>query len=316
MINRRRAFICGISGIKLNKNESLFLKKYKPWGIILFSRNLKTLKQSQDLTKSIRKIFNDDKYPILVDEEGGRVSRLNKFIDNSAFSGKFFGELYEDDINKFYLYANVYVKQISHLLSTIGINLNTVPVLDIKRKNTHKVIGDRSYSKNPKSVSKIGNHFIDLFHRNNIGTVMKHIPGHGLSKVDSHLKTPYVSKKFKYLNKNDFYPFKNKKSLFAMTAHIVFNKIDQKNCVTHSKKIINLIRKSIGFKKLIISDDLSMKSLKFSIAENTKRAFTAGCNLVLHCNGNLKEMVKVGENSPSINKFILKKTSQFRDIIS
>ena len=101
-----------------------------------------------------------------------------------------------------------------------------------------------------------------------------------------------------------------------MTAHIVFNKIDQKNCVTHSKKIINLIRKSIGFKKLIISDDLSMKSLKFSIEENTKRAFTAGCNLVLHCNGNLKEMVKVGENSPSINKFILKKTSQFRDIIS
>ena len=170
MINKRRAFICGITGLKLNKKESLFLKKYKPWGIILFSRNLKTIKQSQYLTKSIRKIFNDDKYPILLDEEGGRVSRLNKFIDNSAFSGKFFGELYKNDINKFYLYTNVYAKQISYLLSTIGINLNTVPVLDIKRKHTHNVIGDRSYSKNPKSVSKIGDHFIDLFHKNNIDT--------------------------------------------------------------------------------------------------------------------------------------------------
>ena len=94
MINKRRAFICGITGLKLNKKESLFLKKYKPWGIILFSRNLKTIKQSQYLTKSIRKIFNDNKYPIILDEEGGRVSRLNKFIDNSVFSGKFFGELY------------------------------------------------------------------------------------------------------------------------------------------------------------------------------------------------------------------------------
>ena len=316
MISRRRAFICGIRGIKLNKKESSFLKKYKPWGIILFSRNLKTIKQIQNLTKSIKKIFYDDKYPILVDEEGGRVSRLNKLIDNSTFSGTFFGNLYKNDFNKFYLYANVYVKQISYLLNTVGINLNTVPVLDIKRDLTHKVIGDRSYSKNSKTVSKIGDHFINLFHKNNIGTVMKHIPGHGLSKVDSHHKTPYVFQKLKYLIQNDFYPFKDKQCLFAMTAHIVFNKIDPKNVVTHSKKMIDLIRNSIGFKNLIISDDLSMKSLKFSLSENTRRAFTAGCNLALHCNANLKEMVKVAENSPNINKFIIKKTSQFRDIIS
>ena len=316
MISRRRAFICGVRGIKLNKKESFFLKKYKPWGVILFSRNLKTIKQIQNLTKSIKKIFYDDKYPILVDEEGGRVSRLNKLIDNSTFSGTFFGNLYKNDFNKFYLYADVYVKQISYLLNTVGINLNTVPVLDIKRDLAHKVIGNRSYSKNSKHVSKIGNHFIKLFHKNNIGTVMKHIPGHGLSKVDSHHKTPYVGQKLKYLIQNDFYPFKDKQCLFAMTAHIVFNKIDPKNTVTHSKKMIDLIRKTIGFKNLIISDDLSMKSLKFSLSENTRRAFTAGCNLALHCNANLKEMVKVAENSPNINKFIIKKTSQFRDIIS
>ena len=166
MISRRRAFICGVRGIKLNKKESFFLRKYKPWGVILFSRNLKTIKQSQNLTKSIKKIFYDDKYPILVDEEGGRVSRLNKFIDNSIFSGTFFGNLYKKDLNKFYSYSDVYVKQISYLLNTVGINLNTVPVLDIKRDLAHKVIGDRSYSKNSKVASIIGDHFVNLFHKN------------------------------------------------------------------------------------------------------------------------------------------------------
>mgnify|MGYP001169144191 CR=1 FL=1 len=315
MINKRRAFICGISGSKLKKKEISFLKKYKPWGIILFSRNLKTIKQSQNLTKSIRKVFYDDKYPILIDEEGGRVSRLNKFIDSSIFSGEFFGNLYKKDLNKFYLYSKVYVKQISYLLNTLGINLNTIPILDIKRNHTHSVIGNRAYSKNYKNVSKIGEHFIKLFHRNKIATVMKHIPGHGLSTVDSHKNTPFIRKNIKYLIKRDFFPFRCKKSIFSMTAHIIFEKIDPNNCVTHSKKMIELIRKLIGFKSLVISDDISMKALKFSIADNTKKAFTAGCNLVLHCNGNLNQMIKVAENSPIVNKFIIKKTEQFKEII-
>ena len=114
----------------------------------------------------------------------------------------------------------------------------------------------------------------------------------------------------------DFHPFKNKKSVFAMTAHILFKKQDPEFCVTHSKKMINIIRRKIGFKNLIISDDISMKALKYSISENTIKAFTAGCNLVLHCNGNYKEMIEVAENSPKVSKFILKKTSQFIDIIS
>ena len=144
---------------------------------------------------------------------------------------------------------------------------------------------------------------------------MKHIPGHGLSSVDSHKNTPFIRKNIKYLIKRDFFPFRFKKSIFSMTAHIIFEKIDPNNCVTHSKKMIELIRKLIGFKSLVISDDISMKALKFSIADNTKKAFTAGCNLVLHCNGNLNEMIKVAENSPMVNKFIIKKTKQFKEII-
>ena len=157
---------------------------------------------------------------------------------------------------------------------------------------------------------------ISHYHKNRIATVIKHIPGHGLAKVDSHLFTPVVNKNLNYLLKNDFYSFKNKKSLFAMTAHVIFKKIDSKNTVTHSKKMISLIRNRIGFKNILISDDLSMKSLKGDINENTIKAFKAGCNLALHCNANLKEMKIVAKNSPLISNYIIKKTSQFYKIIS
>ena len=311
-----RSFICGLKGQKLLRKEIIFLKKYKPWGVILFSRNIKTITQTQNLTKSIKKIFKNDNYPILIDEEGGRVSRLRKFIDNSIFSAKYFGDMFYKDRKKFNIYFNVYIKQISYLLRLLGININTVPVLDLRRMDSHNIIGDRSYSDNKNVISIISDICIDSFHKNRIATVIKHIPGHGLSKVDSHKKLPVINKNIKYLNNNDFKVFKNKRSIFSMTGHLLFTKIDNKNTVTHSSKIINIIRKRIGFKNLIITDDLSMKALNYTIEENTKKSFKAGCNLALHCNGNLSEMIKVAKNSPKINKFILKKTSQFTDIIS
>ena len=317
MINRSyRSFICGIKGKKLLSKERKFLIKYKPWGIILFSRNILTLKQTKNLTNSIKKIFKDPNYPIIIDEEGGRVSRLNKFIDNSIFSAKFFGDLYKMNIKKFHLYINVYIKQISYLLKTLGININTVPVLDLRRNNSHFVIGDRSYSTNKIIVSRIGDICIKKFHNNRIATVIKHIPGHGLAKVDSHKKLPIVNKNLKHLIKNDFYTFKDKKSLLAMTGHLLFKKIDSKHNVTHSKKMINIIRSKIGFRNLIITDDLSMKALKNKLKDNVVKSFVAGCNIALHCNGNIKEMIIVAENSPKISNFILKKTSQLNRIIS
>ncbi|MDC1279940.1 glycoside hydrolase family 3 protein, partial [Pelagibacteraceae bacterium] len=163
---------------------------------------------------------------------------------------------------------------------------------------------------------KIGNICINLFHLNKIGAVIKHIPGHGLAKVDSHKLTPSVKKSLAYLLKNDFSTFKNKKSVFAMTAHIIYTKIDKFNTATHSKKMIHLIRNNIKYKNLIISDDISMKSLKGSIKVNTLKAFDAGCDIVLHCNANYAEMIDVAINSPIISKFIIKKTSQFYRIIS
>ena len=315
MINNRRCFITGVKGTSLSKKEIYFLKKYKPWGIILFSRNVKSIKQTKILTDQIKKTFKDKDYPILIDEEGGRISRLSKFIDNSIFTAEFFSNLYNKDKRKFYIYYNVYVKQICYLLNLLGININTVPVLDVKRKITNNIIGNRSFSSNPLLVSKLGKICINKFHENKIGTVIKHIPGHGLSTVDSHNKLPVVKQKINLLNKIDFLPFKKQNSFLAMTAHIIYNSIDSKNTATHSNKTINIIRKKIGFKNIIMSDDISMKALKYSVAKNTTKAFKAGCNLVLHCNGNIKEMFKLAKIVPNVDKFTKKKTSHFYKIL-
>jgi len=316
MNNKHRCFICGIKGKNLSIKEKRFLLKYKPWGIILFSRNIKSIKQTQTLTNSIKKIFKNENYPILIDEEGGRVSRLKNFIDNSIFTAKYFGDLYKKNNKKFEIYFSIYVKQISYLLRTLGVNINSVPVLDIRRFKSHSVIGDRSYSSSKKIVSEIGNICIQKFHTNRIATIIKHIPGHGLAKSDSHKKLPIINSKFDYLIKNDFQTFKNKNSLLAMTGHLLYKNIDRNNAATHSQKVINIIRNKIGFKNLIITDDLSMKSLKYSLKDNVKKSFFAGCNLVMHCNGRLNEMIIVAKNSPKIDKFIIKKTSQLHHIIS
>ena len=315
-MKNRRSFIVGIKSTKLNNKEKIFLRKYKPWGVILFTRNIKNINQTFKLTSSIRKIFNDKNYPILIDQEGGRVNRLRNIISFDNLTSEFFGQLYVKNYKEFEIYYRLFIDKTSYLLKLIGVNLNTSPVLDLRVKGASNIIGDRSFSKDPKIVSKIGDYCINFFHKNKIGTVIKHIPGHGLASVDSHNFTPLINKDNKYLAKNDFKSFKNKKTLFAMTAHIIFKKIDEKNPVTHSKKLIKLIRNKIGFRNILISDDLSMKSLKGNLKENAFKAFNAGCNLVLHCNGNLKEMEIVGKESPKINQFIYKKTSQFYKIIS
>ena len=315
-MKNRRSFITGLKSTVLQSIEIRFLKKYKPWGVILFSRNIKSIEQTKKLTDDIKKIFNDKKYPILIDQEGGRINRLSKFIDTSKFTGEFFGNLYKNNFKKFVTYYKIYIIQTCYLMHILGVNINTVPVLDVRHKKSHNIIGDRAFSANPKIVSKIGDFCIKEFHNNNIGTVVKHIPGHGLAKIDSHKATPLVKDKLKKLNKIDFFSFKNKKSLFAMTAHIIYKDIDRIYTATHSKKIISLIRNKIKFKNLLISDDISMKSLKYPIKLNINKAFNAGCNLVLHCNGKYNEMITVAENSPKINDFIIKKTSQFYKILS
>ena len=201
-MNNRRAFIVGIKSLSLNYKEKKFLRKFKPWGIILFSRNIKSITQTIKLTKSIRTLFNDKNYPILIDQEGGRVNRLEKIFNFDIFTSEYFGNLYLKDKRQFYFHYKIFIEKTIFFLKLIGINVNTVPVLDLRKKGSSNIIGNRSFSDNPLTTSIIGDYCIDLFHNNNIGTVIKHIPGHGLAKVDSHKSTPLVKAKFDYLTCN------------------------------------------------------------------------------------------------------------------
>ena len=315
-IKNRKSFITGISSTKLTLVEKKFIKKHKPWGIILFSRNIKSLNQVKKLVENIKIIFKDTNYPILIDEEGGKVSRLGSIINTKKFSAKYFGTLYRKNKKNFELEFSIYVNHISDLLGYIGININTVPVLDIVRKKTNKIIRDRAFSSNLKDLSYFGNKTIQLFKKNRIGTVIKHIPGHGLAKLDSHTHLPVILEKKKYLFKNDFEAFKKKDTILAMTAHIIYQDIDNISTATHSKKIISLIRNKINFKNLLITDDISMKALKHSLKVNIYKAFTAGCDIILHCNGNIKEMNIVAKNSPKLSNFAIKKTLELYKIFN
>ena len=309
---KRKAIIVGIRGIKLSSEEIYLLKKEKPWGVILFSRNIKNLIQLKKLIIDIKNCIKDKNYPILIDQEGGRVSRLNKIIDLSIFSQGFFGNFYKNDRKTFYDYYKIYIDTVCEIIKKVGININTVPVLDVRRKNSHSIIGNRSFSSDASIVSKMGNLCINLYSKNKIATVIKHIPGHGLSKCDSHHKLPVINTKKNELIKKDFKPFKNCKSLFAMTAHVIYSIYDPINTATHSRIVINeVIRKHIGFRGILISDDISMKALKYGLKDNATRALDAGCNLILHCNGNIQEMSKLTKIIPTIDKFTQKKTSHF-----
>ncbi len=269
------------------------------------------MKQVKKLTKKIRKLTKDSNFPILIDEEGVSVTRLNKIMDHN-FSQKSLGDIYKNNEKISLLIYRRYINSLTNFLKEVGININTVPVLDVLRKKTNKIIGKRSFSDDPKIVKKLGLFCVKQYVLNKLGTVIKHIPGHGCSTLDSHLKMPKIKLGYKDLNKVDFLPFKSNPSKFAMTAHILYEKIDKKNVATFSKKIISeIIRKKIGFKGILISDDISMKALKYDLITNAKKSLAAGCNIVLYCAGNYDDSYRLIKEVPFIDKFTAKKTSEF-----
>ena len=303
---KTHAIIFGINGLKLSLNEINFFKKYKPWGIILFTRNIDNLYQVRNLTSSIKDIFKDKNFPILIDQEGGRVNRFKKIINFDKYNAKYFGDIFENKQN-FYKNFNKFLKANVSILKYCGININTVPVLDLFNKDKNSVIGNRSFSKNSKIVIKVSKYLTQIYNNNGIETVIKHIPGHGCTNADSHFKLPKVKFSLKYLKKNDFEPFKNNTAKLAMTAHILYEKLDSERCATQSKYIIQeIIRKYLKYKGIIMSDDLSMKALSKSLATKAKLSLEAGCNLLLHCNGNIDEMKKLSLVVPQIDNFTYK----------
>ncbi len=312
---KRKAIIVSIKGIKLSSREKLLLSKEKPWGLILFKRNIKSLEQIKNLVSSIKKNTKNKNFPILIDEEGSAVSRLRNVFEHNL-DPYYFGNLYKEDKKIAISLYKHYLRSLCKNLKKIGINVNTIPVLDVLRKQTNKIIGKRSFSEKKEIVKELGELTIKECHSQKIAAVIKHIPGHGCSSVDSHLRMPNVNLDKKTLNDIDFYPFKSSSAKLAMTAHILYSKIDSKNVSSFSTKIIKkIIRKKIGFKGILMSDDISMKALKYDLVTNAKKSLAAGCNLVLYCSGNIKDNYKLIKSLPYIDKFTLKKTSEIYKIL-
>ena len=308
----RKPLIISLCSYKLTVAEKSLIIKEKPWGIILFQRNIRSFNQLKNLTMEIRKCLKDPFYPILIDEEGGDVSRLSSLINTKEFSQKFFGDLFFKNSKNAKLIYRYYLNSICAVLKTSGININTIPVLDLLQNVTNEIIRNRSYSRNFQTIKSLGKICIDTLKSNKIGSVGKHIPGHGCVNADSHKKLPITKANSKLLYSRDFKLFRNLNTNFVMTAHVLYKKIDPIFVATQSKKIIKgIIRKKLKFKGLIISDDISMKALKGNLVQNAKLALSSGCNLVLHCNGKIKESTLLLKSLDKIDNFTEKKTQHF-----
>ena len=307
--------VFGVKSFKLNKKEKKFFEESNPLGFILFERNCKTYNQTKLLIKELKKITSHKHTIIMIDQEGGRVARLKKPYWNAYPSAEYFGIKAEKNlaIGKKLVLKNSMA--IASELKKLGINMNCAPVLDVKYNFTNNIIGDRSFSSNPKIVSALGKSFCNGHKKIGIIPIIKHIPGHGSSSKDSHKTTPNVNLDSRSLNKKDFLPFKKlNQELAAMVAHIIYNKID-KEVACCSKKIINrIIKKRIGFKGILISDDINMKALKGTIKNKINKILKSGCDIILHCKANMKEMIELHSSIPLIKNKTLEKISKLNDL--
>lgn len=305
--NIKKPVIFGFSSTTLSDEEKQFFKEVGPIGFIIFSRNIQNKAQLKSLTDSLRDLMGGEVL-ILIDQEGGRVARLKQPHWPKYPTGEYFSNLYDQDPEKAKKELFTNFQNIATDLIEVGINVDCAPVLDVLSPKTHDVIGDRAYGDNPKKVSDLGLVVCEALLSKDVYPIIKHIPGHGLGACDSHLELPIVDESFDALRKNDFAPFKDlKDQKFAMTAHIKYSSIDSDNCTTMSKKAIDVIRNEIGFKNILMSDDLSMKALKGSFFDRTKKSLESGCDLILHCNGDMVEMKEINTALPLIQENLLKK---------
>jgi beta-N-acetylhexosaminidase len=311
--NIKRPVIFGLSGLFLLGEEKEFFKESGPIGFILFARNLKDKEQVKELTASLRDLMGGEVL-ILIDQEGGRVARLN--VNNDEWkkypAGKYFADIYENgDASRAKKECFENYQEISADLKEIGINVNCAPLLDVLTDKTHNIIGDRAYGNNPKQICELADEVCKGLLSNDVYPVIKHIPGHGRGTCDSHLDLPVVDASISEMEELDFIPFSHlRDQKFAMTAHILYTAIDKDKPATTSKKAIDLIRNKIGFNNILMSDDLSMKALGGTFASRTKDTLEAGCDLVLHCNGDMKEMKEINQNLPLMSDNLIKKLTR------
>ena len=302
--------IYGCSGPVLTDAERRFFRESKPWGFILFGRNVVDRGQVVSLTRALRETVDDISAPVLVDQEGGRVARLKPPHWAERPPAAVFGAIYPSDqeVAREAVYLNA--RLIADDLASVGINVDCAPLLDLPVEGADPVIGDRAFGRDPALVIDLGRAFIEGLLEGGVLPIMKHVPGHGRAFADSHHDLPCIATEAEELSANDFVTFRSLNQCpLAMTAHVIYEAIDPNRPATTSPKVIrDVIRGEIGFDGVLISDDISMGALTGPISARTKAALFAGCDIVLHCNGDLAEMEEVAAESKPLEGAVLRRT--------
>jgi beta-N-acetylhexosaminidase len=297
-----RAFITGISGLELSAAERAFIAETRPWGFILFKRNIEAPDQVSALVRQLRDCLGEADAPVLIDQEGGRVARLGPPHWPAYPPGAIFGALYDVEQPLGLRAAWLSSRLIAADLIDLGVTVHCLPLADVPVAGADAVIGNRAYGTEPTKVAAIARAVTRGLEQGGVLPVLKHIPGHGRATADSHFRLPTVDTPREELERTDFAAFQPLADLpMAMTAHVVFSALDPAQPATTSATIVQqVIRGGIGFQGLLMSDDVSMNALAGSIAERTRAIVNAGCDMVLHCNGKLDEMQDVARETPEL----------------
>jgi len=306
-----RAFITGLSGTAITTEERAFLRDAAPFGLILFKRNIADPHQVRELTNDFKAIRGPDA-PVLIDQEGGRVQRMGPPHWQAYPAGAVYGDLYRRDRAAGLRAAWLGGRLIASDLTDVGVTVDCLPLADVPVAGSDKVIGDRAYGDTPQQVAAVASAVAEGLKAGGVLPVLKHIPGHGRAMADSHLSLPVVTADRETLEATDFAAFVPLNGApFGMTAHVVFTALDPGLPATTSEIMISqVIRGFIGFSGALMSDDVSMGALAGPIAERVRRSLAAGCDLVLHCNGNLAEMQEVAANCPELGGAALERTAR------
>jgi len=294
-----RAFITGISGSALTGEERAFLRDAEPWGFILFRRNVQSPEALRALVEDVRMTLGRAA-PVLIDQEGGRVQRLGPPRWPVYPPGAAYGTIYDRDRDAGLAAARLGARLIAADLAALGIDVDCLPLADVPAAGADPVVGDRAYGNDPGKVAAIAGAIAAGLADGGVLPVLKHIPGHGRATADSHQKLPVVGASRADLEATDFAAFRPLVALpMAMTAHVVFTAIDPVAPATISATIVrDVIRGSIGYQGLLMTDDISMRALSGTVGERTRAAIAAGCDAVLHCNGEMPEMRAVAAEAP------------------
>lgn len=297
-----RALILGCSGLTLTADEIAFYRDARPWGFILFGRNIGEPSQIADLVAALRDCVGRPRAPVFIDQEGGRVQRIRPPLVQSYPPAQTLGEIWQADRQRGLRAAWAMSRLHAFDLTRLGINADCLPVLDVPVAGASNVIGNRAYGNDPHMVAELGQAAADGLKAGGMLPVMKHMPGHGRGMADSHHELPVVTATLDELDTHDFVPFRAlRHELMAMSAHIVFTAVDSEQPATISPKVISeVIRERIGFDGLLMSDDSSMNALKGTLGERTAKIAAGGCDIVLHCNGVMDEMQQVVANTPEL----------------